>query len=293
MPFCGNCGGSVSGAFCPKCGTPIQSAAPSAAPPPAPVSSAPGPQPAAVPRKSTSPVVWIVGILLGLFLIGFLAVVGAGLFVVHKVKQAGLDPDLMRRNPGIAVTKMLAATNPDISVVSVDEDKGLVTLSDKKTGKTVTVNFEDVKQGKIKFQADGKEAVTVEAHGEGQSGALEVKGPDGAMKFGGGANAKIPDWIPSYPSSTPQGAFSMQGGQEDGGTYQFTTKDSPKDVMSFYDQKLQDAGLKITSRTTHDEGTTSGGLLSAEDAAKKRTVVVTVGTADGGTHVNVLYQVKK
>ena len=188
---------------------------------------------------------------------------------------------------------MLAAANPDVSVVSVDEGKSMVTLLDKKTGKTVTVSFADIQEGKIKFQEQGQEAITVDAGGAAKSGALEIRGPDGTLRLGGGAGVKVPDWIPSYPSSKPQGTFSMQQGEEEGGTYTFNTPDAVKDVMSFYDQKLQEAGFKITSRTTHDAGGSSGGMLAAEDADKKRTVMVTLGTADGGTSVNVLFGVKK
>jgi hypothetical protein len=242
--------------------------------------------------KGTSPLVWILGILFGLFVLGVLAMVAGGLFVAHKVKQAGLDPDLMRRNPGIAITKMLAAANPDVSVVSVDEGKSMVTILDKKTGKTVTVSFADIQEGKIKFQEQGEAAITVDAGGAAKTGSVEIKGPDGTMRLGG-FNVKVPDWIPSYPSSKPQGAMSVQKGEEEGGTYTFNTPDAAKDVMSFYEQNLQKTGFKITSRTMHDAGGSSGGMLTAEDADKKRTVVVTLGTADGGTNVNVLFEVKK
>jgi hypothetical protein len=85
----------------------------------------------------------------------------------------------------------------------------------------------------------------------------------------------------------------MQKGEEEGGTYTFNTPDAVKDVMSFYDRILQQAGFKITSRTTHDAGGSSGGMLAAEDADKKRSVVITLGSADGGTNVNVLFEVKK
>ena len=159
----------------------------------------------------------------------------------------------------------------------------------------MTVNFDDIQQGRIKFQTKKNETVTVQAPttSDGRSWGMEVKAPEGTAKFGAGADLKIPDWIPSYPSSTPQGTSSIQGGQGQSGSYQFATKDSPSDVLSFYDQKLKQAGLKIEAHTTGTLGAASGGMLSAEDADKKRTVVVTVTTAEGGNSVNVLFQVKK
>ena len=71
MAFCTNCGAEVTGAFCKQCGTPVSAA--SAAP--APVFTA---QPAAVAapvagaapvQRKTSPLVWVLVIILGLFVL--------------------------------------------------------------------------------------------------------------------------------------------------------------------------------------------------------------------------------
>ena len=126
------------------------------------------------PRK-TSPVVWILVAVLGLFVLFGIAVIGGGMFLVHKARQAGLDPALMRTNPALATAKLLAATNPDLEVVSHDDGRGLVTIRQRSTGKTVTMNLDEIKHGKITFREDGKDAVTLEAHGDGSTGSLQVK----------------------------------------------------------------------------------------------------------------------
>src|SRR4051812_39175440 len=110
MAFCTTCGRAASGRFCETCGIPVGAAA---APPAAPLPTA------SAPRK-TSPIVWILlglGVMIVLF-VGALTI--GGIFIVHKAKQAGLDPELWQRNPGVAVTKMLAAANPDAEIVSLD-----------------------------------------------------------------------------------------------------------------------------------------------------------------------------
>jgi hypothetical protein len=89
MPFCTKCGASVSGAFCNQCGTPAGAAAQGQ---PAPAGSyaqpvAPGGSPA--PRK-TSPVVWILVIVLGLFVLGGLSIVGVIGYAAHRARQAGV-----------------------------------------------------------------------------------------------------------------------------------------------------------------------------------------------------------
>src|SRR5215468_5193572 len=112
MAFCTKCGAQVAGAFCVQCGTPAKAGAgPAAGADPATTpynSSGAG---AASPRK-TSPIVWILVAVAGVFVLGIVGVVGTTFFVVHKAKQAGLDTDLMSRNPGLAIAKMATAFNP-------------------------------------------------------------------------------------------------------------------------------------------------------------------------------------
>jgi len=237
----------------------------------------------------------VVCIFAGLIVLGIVATVAGGLFLAHKAKQAGLDPGLLQRNPAIAITKMIAAVNKDVEVVSVDEGKGLITALDKKTGEKTTLNFEDIQQGRIKLKTGNNETLTVQAPTSPDArsgGMMEVKTPEGGTaKFGAGADVKIPDWIPAYPASTPQGTSSLQGSQGQSGSYQFTTKDAPNDVLSFYDQKLKHAGFKIASQSGAAVGV-AGGVLSAEQSEQKRTAIVTASPGDGGTAVNVLFQVK-
>jgi hypothetical protein len=274
MAFCVGCGADVTNkSFCAQCGKPVTG-------PPS-ITQVSQPDLSTAPKK-TSPIVWILVGVVGFFvLIGFVAMAGIG-FLAHKVAQ----------NPALAITKLVTAANPDIQVLSTDEGANTVTLRDKRTGETVTMNFDEVKKGKIVFKGNGQQA-TIQAHGEGQNGTVEINSPQGTVKFGAGAGAKTPEWVPSYPGVTPQSTFSMQGGDGSGGSFQFTTKDSAKSVLSFYEQSLKQSGFGITANITGNTDTASGGMISAEDTATKRTVVVTVGTENGATSVNVLFGTKK
>jgi hypothetical protein len=103
MPFCTTCGANVTGTFCSQCGTPAAGAAAPAAQPTTaapytqpttaapytqPTTAAPyaQPVPVVVVRK-TSPIVWVLVIVLGLFLLGGIAVAGFVAFVAHRVHQ--------------------------------------------------------------------------------------------------------------------------------------------------------------------------------------------------------------
>ena len=172
MAFCTNCGANVTGAFCNQCGTPAAKApagtgAPAFQPvPPPPVMAQPVPGAPAAARK-TSPIVWIFLIVGVLFVLGIVERRRSRILLVHKAKQAGLDTDMIQRNPAYAIAKMAVAANPDLSEVSHDDRAGTITLRDNKTGKVMTMNFDDIKNGKIRFSGtdDNGKAATVEIGG--------------------------------------------------------------------------------------------------------------------------------
>jgi hypothetical protein len=282
----------MSGTFCTACGTRAKTGdtPPAAAVPQAPpIQSAPNVV-AGAPRK-TSPIVWILVAVLGLFVLFGIAVVGGGMFLVHKAKQAGLDPELMRTNPALATAKLMAAVNPDLEVVSHDDGRGLVTIRQRSTGKTITMNLDELKRGKITFREDGKDAVTLEAHGDGNAGSLQVKSGSESLTMGANQTA-LPAWIPAYPNSKPTNTYSVTSGGRTSATFQFQTQDAAKDVVAFYEQGLKHNGFSINAATTSDSGTSSGGLVTGKDTANNRTVLVTVGSDNKGTSVSVTYTQK-
>jgi hypothetical protein len=276
MAFCTSCGGAVQGAFCPKCGTPVSAAPAQGAPTPA---SYPGPaaapvaaqSPAAPARRKISPIVWILGIVGGLIVLSILCVAAAGYFFVNKAKQAGLDPELMERNPAYAMAKMAITANPDLEEVSHDEGAGTITIRDKKTGKVTTVNFGDFKDGKFRM------GVTDE---NGNTSTIEA-----------GDEAELPSWTPVYPGAKQEGGFSAtgSGGAEEGGTASFTTSDPGSKVLSYYREKGTALGMKVVTQTASAEG---GMLVMAEESGN-RSLSVIVGGESGNTNIHLTYSVKK
>jgi hypothetical protein len=222
--------------------------------------------------KKISPVVWILGGCAVLVFLAVAAVTVGGLFIAHKVKQAGMDPELMQRHPELAVVKMMVAANPDAELVSVDENRGIITVRDKKTGKTVTMNFEDIKRGKMSFESEGKK-VEMEGHGEGDTGSFTVKTDQGTAKFGAGA-VKMPAWLPTYGGATVQG-FSSQAAGGAAGTFSFKSNDGFDKVVEFYKDALQKAGFTVEVMQ-HP----AGALLTGRTGGRAATINV-IGDASG------------
>ncbi len=244
-------------------------------PPPPPGAGLPAP-------KKVSPVVWILGGCAVLVVLCVLVMALGGLFLFHKVRQAGLDPDLIQRHPELAAVKMMVAVNPDAELVNIDEDKGVVIVRNKKTGETVTMNFEDIKRGKISFESGGKK-VEMEGHGEGDTGSFTVKSDQGTATFGAGA-VKMPAWLPAYGGANVQGLSTQTAGGT-GGTFSFKASDGFDKVVEFYKDALQKAGLTV--EVMQHPG---GALLTGRTGG--RTATINVMTDGSGSAVSGTFEDK-
>lgn len=220
---------------------------------------------APAPKKKTHPLAWVLVAIGGVLLLFGLLIIAGGLFLFNKAKQAGFDPDLWAKNPAAAAARMIAAANPDAELVRVDERKGIVVIREKSTGKTFTINFEDVKRGRIVFSDDRGETVAL-----------------------GGA-AKLPDWVPVYAGAKPELAAAGEGAERSGGTYQFTTRDSVSAVAGYYKAALEKAGFTINAETAQPGVAT----VSGDDEAGGRMVNVTLVSEGQETRVHVVYSQSK
>jgi hypothetical protein len=276
MAFCTTCGAQVTGAYCNQCGAPVREQpaaghAPNIPPPPPP----PFP-PVADPlaRRRTSPLVWILVAVMGLFLIGAMGVAAVRFFVGRVAERAGIDSELWRSNPAAAVARMLAATDADLQVLDTDTSNGRVRLRNRRTGKEVVVNFDDVRRGRIRFSADAD---------NGGSASVEI----------GGSSARLPSWLPEYPNSTAKPVFSVKGDSDQGtgeaGTFTFTTSDSPEKVLAFYQDKADELGMRVELRTSGSHG---GGTLVGVDEDGGRSLTAIVSGASP-TSVSVAYSRKR
>ncbi len=233
-----------------------------------------------------SPVVLVLIIVGALLFLGAVAVVGTGFFLVHKARQAGIDPQLWQKNPGVAAAKMIAAGNPDVEIVKLDEGSGIVTLREKSTGKTVTLNFEDIKQGRISFTGDNGETATVSTSGEGETGSVEVKTGEGTARFGTGSEANLPSWVPVLQGSTPESVTSNDSAKGSGGRYTFNTSQKAPAVMQSYKDALAKAGFEVKTNSTP-----FGNIIEGKNG--RRTVLVTVSNTGAETGVHVVFEESK
>jgi len=259
MAFCTSCGATVQGAFCQQCGTPLSAAAASAAAPAA------APPSVAPVKGKISPVVWILLAVAGIIVLGIIGLVGAGLYVAHTVAT----------NPGLVMAKIITAANPDAEVLGTDMGSQTVRIRDRKTGEEVTLSFDDIKKGKLKFSATGK---------NGEVANMEI----------GGGEGKLPSWVPAYPGAKAQGNMTAKGesadGMGEGGIVTFTTPDPPSKVTAFYEAKCKEMGMSLDLSQLGGAG---GMIMGASEDKKRSLQVVVSGEGSGDTTIIVTYGRKR
>src|SRR5258708_5814682 len=119
-------------------------------------SPTPVPPAAGVAAKKSNVWLWVLGGCGTLVVLVIVVVALIGFFAVSKLKQAGVDPALLKKNPGLAAAKMAIAANPDVQMISSNDDAGTMVVRDKKTGKTVTMKFDPDKKTMTMTDENGK-----------------------------------------------------------------------------------------------------------------------------------------
>jgi hypothetical protein len=249
------------------------------APPPAqPAAGAPA------PKKGTSPLVWILAGCGGLIIIVGIIFAGLTYWGYHKVKGY---VETAEKNPALAAAKIAVAVNPDLEIVSEDDEAGTLTIRDKKSGEEITMNAEDIKEGRLKFKNEKGEEVTFEGSGETGKEGFKIKTDKGTMAFGNTAGEAPPSWVPSYPGAKVMASSREETDEGFTGTYSFQTGDSGDAVLAHFEKELKNAGFDVERTST---GAMSGlGTINARRGDGQHTVNVVVTSVADMSQVVVQY----
>ena len=249
------------------------------------------PQPGPPVKKGLSPLAWIgigcaVIAVLGMLVLGGVVAVG-GYFVKKGV-------DKLEKNPVLTTAEAFVRLNPDLDVVSTDEKAGTITIKNNKTGEVMTLNAKDVAEGRFEVETKDGKAV-FDASGKDGNGTLKVtneKGEVATFKAGTDAPQNLPSWLPVYPGGTIQGTFDTTSAGGRSAAFTVQTPDGADKVLSFYESKLKDAGLKVDSYTAAANGQQTGGTLTGTSESPKREVSVLVSSSGGQTQAIITVQEK-
>ncbi len=174
-----------------------------------------------------------------------------------------------------------------------DDDEGTITFRNLKSDEEVTLNFEDIAEGKFGFSTDeGDFSYTMEESGDGAG--IVMKGPEGEARFGGAADPdQIPEWVSVYPGVTAtQSSFHSSSEEEVAGMLGGQTEDSASEVMTHFSEFFEDEGWKVISKSETTTGDGAMNLITGEHVETGRTLAVTAIEASGETQVMINYSGK-
>jgi hypothetical protein len=178
----------------------------------------------------------------------------------------------LRRNPDYVTKRLVEMANPDLEVVRIDRSAGIIKVYNKKDHKTLTLDLQDAKQGKIRIIGDNGERVTLGGDGNGRIEVTDGKGKSVTVEANSDTGIKQA-WIPKYPGVSHIAAFNSTENGKAAGNYQFKTSDDPVQVMNYYEAAFNGKSFKVNKTAVSGEGT-DGGVLTAENDGQTATVTI-------------------
>ncbi len=264
---------------------------------------APPPVPGSAPaKKGMSPWAWIAIGCGGLVVVGFVVFMALTAFVFKKGKEMVEDAtgsgsvteflEDMQENPAKTIAETAIRTNPELELVSTDDEAGTITFTNTKTGEEATLNFEDIAEGKFSMTT-GEGEYKIDAT-DGGEGGVTFTGPEGETRFGTSADlSDVPDWVPAYPGATDaQGTMHSVSADGVMGAFTAKTTDGAQQVVDHYKQLFEDRGYTIGGESMTKTGDSSFGGINA-DLGDGRTVNVVAMESGGETQVATNYNQTK
>jgi len=232
-------------------------------------------------KKGLPVLAWIAigcGGILVLSGIGFAFV---GWLAMSKMKDVASD---FEDNPTRAAAELVVRMNPDLEMVESDDDAGTITVREKSSGKVVTMNYEDIEEGRISFESE-EGRVEITGQPQGGEGGMTITTDEGETRIGGGG--EIPDWVPAHPATTTrQSLLRSTGPTGDTGQATFTVDADADAVAAFYKAALEKAGYTVSVTTySSDEGSVS--VVSGQQDGGS--IIASVNDKEGRAEVAVQY----
>jgi len=204
-------------------------------------------------KKGLPVLAWIAIGCGGIVVLAGIAFTVLGWFAVNKMKDVASD---FEDNPTRAAAELVVRMNPDLEMVESDDDAGTITVREKSSGKVVTMNYEDIEEGRISFESE-EGRVEIGGQAQGEEGVMTITTDEGETRIGGGG--EIPDWVPAHPSTTArQSLVRSTGPTGDTGQASFTVDADADEVAAFYKAELEKAGYTVSVTTySGNEGSVS------------------------------------
>lgn len=253
-------------------------------------------------KKGLSPWAWVGIGCGGLLVVGLLLFIALSVFVFKKGKEALQEAsgsgsfqefvDDLKDNPVKTAAEMAINVNPDLELLSTDDEAGTITFRNTKTGEKATLDFQDIAEGRFSVKTD-EGTYSMDADVKGQGG-VTLKGPEGEARLGAGAGAAdFPEWLPLYPGAgNAQGAYQGQSGDARSGLASFATPDGAAAIVAHYKKIFEEQGYEIRSQSSSETAQGTFASIVGRHAELGREINVGVIEQGGSSTITLNYNGK-
>ena len=208
-------------------------------------------------------------------------------------------------NPAMTAAETAVKLSPELELVSSDHKKNKITIKNKATGETITIDVGEARDGLFDFADKMREVFKPNAEGAKEDGAASSDGttreveaapepvaenPADAPNAADAAaisvdEGMIPEWVVVYPKAPAKGLSNLMMGGTESGIVEQNTGDDNMEVLHRLEDLLVSAGYRVSATNI----TAQSWLLSATHTDGKRTIVVTAGVEGGRTNLQIRY----
>jgi len=217
----------------------------------------------------------------GLAVLVLVVVIALGAFAVKKVHEVAGD---FEKNPEMAAARLVVKVNPELELVSENEDDGTMVVRDKKSGKEITVDVSKLAKGNFSFET---EEGHVEISADEDNGRLTIESEKGKVVIGG-EDSELPSWVPVPEGIEAESQFAMSDDASSKGGASLKGDLDVETLKTFYEKALADAGFKVKKNSFSGEGQPML-TLQGSGGPEGRTITVTITKSEGKVNAMIQY----
>lgn len=174
----------------------------------------------------------------------------AGAIIFSKVKGKF---DEFARNPEKAAAEMVVSLNPELEMVSQDEEAGEMTIRTK-DGEEKTLSYQDIAEGRI---------TVTDAEGN-------------VTRMGSADLSQVPEWVPRAPDLTDAvSTFHSESGGKVIGQFSGKSPMGGEDLKKFHEDAASALGMGSSSSNSMNANGTAVTTLNFSGGGRSLTVVIT------------------
>lgn len=227
---------------------------------------------------------------------GLGALVAGGAFLWSRwagprARRTAIPAALLKKHPALAAVQLALARDRDLEIVQVDEAAERLTVRHKRTGKQFTASFAELPEGRLRLESSDGEVIFFEFRGGGAR--AQLVSPKGEMTLSPAVVAEIPAWVPMLPGVQVRPVLRSETPAEKSSTVMFTVEQPIGQLVEFYAQGLEKAGLQVQRLQQTSPDGKQGAMIVGEAPDGSRRAAVVMGTTAKGVQVSVTYSERK